>query len=323
MKKAKFPWGTKVLPKPEQRTPIIYSGGKTLIADWILEQLPPHRNYVEVFGGGGAVILAKGLSEVNVYNDIGNVSRFFSVLQNYGEELYQKLYFTTYNRELFYWANKNWPILKERAIQTKAKEDILEWATAWYIQILQSYTHSENDDSWIVQKANNGATPIRRHIDSLPYVCERLREVTIEHLSFERLIPLYDHKDTLFYCDPPYMHDSREANSLNLYEHEMSMDQHEELLDILNKIKGQCVVSGYEHSLYENATRGWRVARKVRKSQMHNSMQDVGMRTEVLYIKEHQRGIWTFDSASSDVSGVQVLEADTPEFENTGREVSI
>lgn len=319
MKKIKFPWGTKVLPKTEKRTPIIYSGGKTLIADWILEQFPPHRNYVEVFGGGGAVIIAKKPSDLDVYNDVGNVSRFFSVLQMWGDDLYQKLYLTTYNRELFYWANKNLPMLKDKAKQTKSKEDILEWATAWYIQILQSYTHSENDDSWIVTKSVNGAVPYRKHIDSIPDICERFRNITIENLSFERLIPLYDHKDTLFYCDPPYIHSAREGNSLNLYEHEMSEDQHKELLNILNNVKGQVVLSGYECPLYDNMTRGWRVVRKTRRSQMHNSQQEVGMRTEVLMIKEHQHGLWTTPEISQTyVPGVQIFEAYTPEFENVG-----
>jgi DNA adenine methylase len=320
MKKVKFPWGTKVLSRSESRTPIIYSGGKTLIADWILEQFPPHRSYVEVFGGGGAVILSKRPSDIDIYNDVGNVSRFFSVLQMWGDELYQKLYFTTFDRDLFYWANKNWPVLKEKAKETGKKEDILEWATAWYIQILQSYTHSENDNSWIVvHKSVNGAVPFRKHVDSLPYICDRFRNITIEHLSFERLIPLYDTEKTLFYCDPPYIHQAREDNSLNLYEYEMSEDQHRKLLDILNNIKGQVILSGYECPLYEEATRGWRVVRKTKKSYVHNSMSEVGMRTEVLYVKEHQHGLWTTpDIASSYVPGVQVCEANIPEFENTG-----
>jgi hypothetical protein len=36
-----------------------FPGGKSLLAPWIIEHFPPHKCYVEVFGGGAAVLLTK------------------------------------------------------------------------------------------------------------------------------------------------------------------------------------------------------------------------------------------------------------------------
>jgi len=49
-----------------------YFEGKSQFAGFIARLLPPHRCYVEVFGGMGSVLLAKTRSHVEVYNDINS-----------------------------------------------------------------------------------------------------------------------------------------------------------------------------------------------------------------------------------------------------------
>src|SRR5262245_12200255 len=39
--------------------PLKWYGGKSYIADWILEKMPPHLNYVEPYFGGGQVFFAR------------------------------------------------------------------------------------------------------------------------------------------------------------------------------------------------------------------------------------------------------------------------
>lgn len=41
------------------RPPLRYHGGKWRLAEWIIRHMPPHRIYIEPFGGGGSVLMRK------------------------------------------------------------------------------------------------------------------------------------------------------------------------------------------------------------------------------------------------------------------------
>jgi len=49
---------------------IRYHGSKYRLAPWIISFFPPHRVYVELFGGGGSVLLRKVRVHEEIYNDI-------------------------------------------------------------------------------------------------------------------------------------------------------------------------------------------------------------------------------------------------------------
>ena len=53
------------------------------MAPWIIPQLPPHRVYVEPFGGGGSILLRKPRSYSEVYNDLEvEICNVFRVLRD-------------------------------------------------------------------------------------------------------------------------------------------------------------------------------------------------------------------------------------------------
>ena len=84
----------------------------------------------------------------------------------------------------------------------------------------------------------------------------RLMMVQIDCRDALEVIRYWDSPDTLFYVDPPYINETRKT--LNAYAHEMSTEQHKELVKLLLGIKGKAVVSGYEHPLYSPfAQAGW------------------------------------------------------------------
>ena len=56
------------------RSPIVWFGGKGLMTAKLLKLMPPHKIYVEVFGGGASLLFAKRTSPVEVYNDIDRKS---------------------------------------------------------------------------------------------------------------------------------------------------------------------------------------------------------------------------------------------------------
>ena len=54
----------------EVKSPIVWTGGKFYVADWIVSLMPKHEIYVEPFFGAGWVFFTKPRSRVEVINDI-------------------------------------------------------------------------------------------------------------------------------------------------------------------------------------------------------------------------------------------------------------
>lgn len=332
---------TKKRPKAPKRnvrrgvTPIIYYGGKTRDASWIINQFPEHKVFVDVFGGGGSISFAKHPSELDVYNDIGNVVIFMECLQKYGDELYESLYHTTWSRQWFYEAVERWKEISDEIIAASKKSDtpyreafkldkekMVEFARAWYTVIIQGFTHEEKSDSWKPSKTVDLAFPWRNHIESLPQFTDRLTRITIENRDFKDIIARYDSHDTLFYCDPPYMVATR-ASQGN-YMNEMTYARHYELLTQLNGIKGQSLVSMYSEPLYEKELKDWRRLEITHRSAILNTsgQKDAGERTEVLWIKEHQRSLWSslYEDEPSDVSRLSQDELEQEELSSIGED---
>jgi DNA adenine methylase len=93
-------------------------------------------------------------------------------------------------------------------------------------------------------------------VEGLPAVHERLRRVVIENRDALELIPAEDTPGTLFYCDPPYPHETRTATKA-YGPHEMTNDDHRQLLEVLKGCKGKVILSGYSSRMYEDALRDW------------------------------------------------------------------
>lgn len=298
----------KLVPKKDRSvTPLIYYGGKSRDAAWIVNHFPPHNTFVDLFGGGGAITLYKIPSVTDIYNDIGNVCNFFRVLRNWPDDLYSALYYTPWSRQEFYDCRLRWKEMsdellavmmtseaKYRDIYDIPHDPAVEWARCWYATIIQGHTHEELESSWKVAKSVDVAFAWRNHVEDLPRHSERLRGLILENLDFAKVINLYDSPDTLFYCDPPYTPGSRASQ--DNYIHEMPLDRHVQLLTMLNEIKGQAVVSMYSDPMYERALSGWKRDTISHLSAIQNSAQmrdGRDTRTEVLWIREHQYGLWS------------------------------
>jgi DNA adenine methylase len=68
----------------------------------------------------------------------------------------------------------------------------------------------------------------------------------------------YDGERTLFYVDPPYLDSSRSSKSHARYRHEMTgEDDHVELLEQLQAVRGMVALSGYRTKLYDERLGAW------------------------------------------------------------------
>jgi DNA adenine methylase len=97
---------------------------------------------------------------------------------------------------------------------------------------------------------NEQASAWMTAVEGLPAVAARLKRVVIFNDDALAVIQREDGPKTLFYCDPPYLHETRTAT--DVYDHEMSADDHTRLLTLLNQVQGSVLLSGYRSNLYDS-----------------------------------------------------------------------
>jgi len=234
------------------RPPVKWHGGKRYLAKRIVQHFPEHRIYLEPFGGGASVLLNKPPVDVETYNDIDlRITRLFRVLRDQGEQFVQKANLTLYSQFEFHGA-------------AEYPEDAsdLEMAFCDFVRWRQSFGGKAESWSYTTKRARGGmAGDVNAWwtaIEGLPMIIERIRRVQILCQSAFEAIPRFDHAEALIYCDPPYVHSTREENSRNVYHAEMSDGEHRDLGRLLKKCKSKVVLSGYPSPLYQEIYAGWR-----------------------------------------------------------------
>lgn len=230
-------------------------GGKYSHLDWLLPLLPECHHYCEPFGGSAAVLLNRYPSPVETYNDVdGEVVNFFRVLRNQKDDLIEAIGLTPFSREEFFLA----------CSPPESSITEFERARRFFVRARQVRTGLAQTASlgrWANCKRTSRAGMsgvVSRwlgSIDKLPEIAERLMRVQIENRPAIDIVNLYDDEDTLFYCDPPYVHDSR--GDSGAYGFEMSDDEHRSFVSRLYSVKGKCVVSGYHCDLYDELFSDW------------------------------------------------------------------
>ncbi len=253
-------------------------GGKFNHLNWLLPLLPKCHHYCEPFGGSAAVLLNREPSPVETYNDIdGDVVNFFRVLREQKDALIEAIGLTPFSREELY-----------RAVTRDGEPmNALERARRFYVRARQARTGLAQTASlgrWANCKNTTRAGmsgAVSRWlgtVDMLPQIALRLLRVQIENRPAIDVIKLYDSRQTLVYCDPPYVHSAR--GDTKAYGFEMDDDSHRKLADALQKVKGKVAVSGYRCQLMDKLYRGWR--RLDAPAKMCHSIKKV--RTEALWM---------------------------------------
>lgn len=231
-------------------------GGKFNHLDWLLPLLPDAHHYCEPFAGSGAVLINREPSLVETYNDVdGEVVNFFRVLREQSAELQHAIALTPFSREEFHLA----------VLGSLQGISDLERARRFYVRARQTRTglaQTATLGRWANCKGTSRAGMsgvVSRWlggIEALPEIAARLLRVQIENRPAIDLIRVYDSNDTLFYCDPPYLHDTR--GDSRAYGYEMTEGAHINLATVLNRCKGKVAVSGYRNSLMDRLYRNWR-----------------------------------------------------------------
>ena len=232
-----------------------YYGGKFSHLDFILPLLPAHYPaYCEPFGGSAAVLINRTPAQVETYNDLdGEVTNFFACLRDDHKELIRRISLTPFSREELVLANT-----PEKGLHR------LERARRFFVRARQTRTglaQTSSEGRWahcVLTSRAGMAGAVSRwlgSVEGLAEIVQRLQRVQIENAPAIEVIRRYDSPGTLFYCDPPYPHESR--GDSNAYGFEMSDSEHKDLAEALHQVEGAVAVSGYRCKLMDRLYGKW------------------------------------------------------------------
>lgn len=216
------------------KPPFPWIGSKEKIAPYILQLFPPKlTQYVEPFGGSGAVLLAlpPDPNRLDIYNDLdAELVNLFSCIKECSNVLLRELRFLPiHGRKLFEYyrdfvahkevyfqnvqaeieclgdrscfteeqAGELLPIFQERLALYDVKR-----AAAYYLAIRGSFSGTIN--SFGVKGLD-----VERFLKLFPPVSARLKDVPLENKNALQLIRERDKKGSLIYADPPYVKTER------------------------------------------------------------------------------------------------------------------
>lgn len=257
-----------------------YHGGKFRLAPWVMSFFPEHSVYVEPFGGAAGVMLQKPKSVAEVYNDLDtDVVNVFRVLQcpESSQRLAELLALTPYARPEF-------------EVAYLPTSDPVEQARRTLIR-----AHMGFGSAGATKGKTGFRSDSRRSYGTASHIwakfppkvaafCERFAGVIIENRPAAAVIETHDSADTLFFVDPPYLHSTRcdaRTSGGRHYNHEMSDDDHAQLLFELTKVRGFVALSGYPADFYADRLSGWEM---VSTESRISAGRGTGLRTECLWL---------------------------------------
>ncbi len=256
------------------QTVLKYPGSKWSTAEWIISNFPANyekMTYLEPFFGSGAVLFKKNRSMIETINDIDcSVVNLFKQIRDNSEALARAIEFTPWARE-------------EYRSSHEITGDPLEDARRFMVRCWQAIgTKTSNISGWSnnIKPIDSGLSRWSRLHEEILRTSKRLTNeklylVQIENQPAVDLIKRYNRKEVLIYLDPPYVLKTRSGR---IYKHEMTDEQHVELLETIKAHKGSVIISGYDNEIYSTLLKDWR--REIREA----STEMGGKGTEVIWM---------------------------------------
>ncbi|MCH5213069.1 MAG: DNA adenine methylase [Oscillospiraceae bacterium] len=233
------------------RSILKYPGSKWRIAKWIVSMIPEHHSYLEPFFGSGAVLFNKPSSRIETINDMDNdVVNLFNIVRNNPVPLIKAVEATPYAREEYETAHAG----------RNDDVDEIEKARRFLVRCWQGHGFRTTGEKvgWKNDVQGREAAYAMRHWNKLPEwlldACERLKNVQIDCRPAVDVIKRFNYPNVFIYADPPYVLSTRCRKQ---YKHEMTDDDHIELLRVLTEHKGKVIISGYDNDLYNTYLQGW------------------------------------------------------------------
>lgn len=272
--------------------------------------MPEHRKYVEPYGGAASVLLLKPRAYAEVYNDLdGDIVNFFRVLRDpfMLKRLVKVCELTPYAREEFEGAFEDSDEPIERARRTAVRASMG----------FGSAGATKNTTGFRIDTDREYSTAMHNWVDypsGLAAVGKRFTGVLIENRPAVNVMQQHDASDTLHFVDPPYMPETR--NSGRCYQHEMTVEDHFNLIRVILGLKGMVMLCGYETSTYNQYLVGWK---KVSTKARISAARGTKCKTDCMWLnpalvekltKPQQMEMWPGQSKVDCEKGVVKCQAD-------------
>lgn len=178
-----------------QKSPLAWLGGKSRLADQIIERMPAHQTYCEVFAGAAWVLFKKPESKVEIINDINSeLTNLYRCVKHHLAELVAQFRWMLVARDDF-----------DRFLQTPAESltDIQRAARFFYLA-KSSFGAKVHKPTFGIAATAAPRLNLLRIEEELSDAHARLARVFIENKPFDQVLQRFDRPGTLFYVDPPY-----------------------------------------------------------------------------------------------------------------------
>jgi DNA adenine methylase len=202
------------------KAPFCRQGNKTVILDKILNVVPPHKTYCELFAGSAVLFFNLPKVETSVLNDLDyDVYNRLKLLQK--APLDKSKYKTGLNTI---------PALKE--FYDEPHRSIPDKILYEKIKACNGYGAKPLGKSGDIYTAYDPY----KITNNLEYYKDMLKGVKITNKDYAKIIEKYDSEDTFFFIDPPY------ENTAKVFYKDSNFD-YERLADMLKSIKGNFLIT--------------------------------------------------------------------------------
>lgn len=242
------------LPPMPCRSPFGYFGAKLKLASKIVEMLPPHAAWVEVFCGSAAITCAKQPVPIEVINDLdGQIVNVFQQLRTNPRRLINAISLTPYAKQELEFCRGN---LDHRSPLERARRFLV-----FSMMTVNGTLGSRAGFSFSDAHSRHGREARVSRWLALPKrlqdVVNRLRNVRVENRDAVSIVRMFsDRPASLLYLDPPYFVKRRRGYVVDARHEEF----HRLLLNACVKARCMMLISGYDTDLYNEAlssARGW------------------------------------------------------------------
>jgi len=214
-----------------------YFGAKTRFVDQIFRNLHPNfrkMKYCSVFGGSGVDLYYKPRSKVEIYNNIDKgLSSIFWCLINEYNKFIERLDYCIQSEQIFNWFKDYEPLNRiDEAIKT--------------LYLCHYSIMGQRENFWRQIKYESTKNKYRKLFEAELFINwkNRFNNIQIFNEDFRKFIERVDEEQNLFYLDPPYIKSTERKDSRGkYYSHNFSMNDHQDLFELLSNCKSKWLLS--------------------------------------------------------------------------------